>query len=136
MLLKIPNSPGRITQKFPCLMKKTGIRIQKRQACDDFIENFRKKLKITLENSPEPTPQSSALILYKEPIPPMPELPAEVLDKLKLKREICPLIENLILSKGHLSVKDIDIFYKLDTEVTEEIEIEVEAEAEAEMELD
>lgn len=91
-------------------MKNKGIRIQKRQASDDFIESFRKKLKINLEEPPEILKEcSTALILYKEPSAPIPsasELPVEILDKLK--REIVgPAIEKLILSKEHFKIEEL-----------------------------
>ena len=122
MLLKIADSP--VYQKFPCPMKRKGIRIQKRKICDDLIENFHKKLKI---NSEEPATEfkesSTALILYKEPTPPIPALPVEILDKLK--REIGPPIENLILSKEHLMIEEI---FKIETEEIKEKESDFEME--------
>lgn len=110
-------------EKFPCLMERKGIKVEKRKSCDDlFVETFRKKLKI--ENSvelkkeiaqidpvelkeiaqvdPVKWPQCTALILYKEPIQ---DLPTELLTRLKNHQ--IPMIENVILSREHFKIENI-----------------------------
>lgn len=107
-------------------MNRKGIITKKRQNCDDFIETFHKKLKINHEEPSEISKKSStALILYKEPSAPIPtELPAEILDRLK--REMGPSIEKLILSNAHIKIE----------EVFQEMEGEIEGETEADMEME
>lgn len=110
-------------------MKRKGITVQKRQNCDDFVENFRKKLKINLELESEDedevksnSPMCSALILYKEPTPAIPELPAEVLEKLKREMRRETTIPKLVLPNEHLKVLLEEA--EVDKEI-EDIEMEV-----------
>ena len=116
-------------------MKRKGITVQKRQNCDDFVENFRKKLKINLglesEYRTEVTPNSpvcSALILYKEPTPAMPELPKEVLEKLKreMRREM--IIPKVVLPNEQMKI--------LLEEVDEEVEVDKERAIEKDIEME
>ena len=110
-------------------MKRKGITVQKRQNCDDFVENFRKKLKINLEFESEDetevksnSPVCSALILYKEPTPAIPELPAEVLEKLKREMRRETTFPKLVLPNLKIFLEEVKV--EVDKEI-EDIEMEV-----------
>lgn len=115
--------------------------IQKRQNCDELTNNFRKKLKLDDDNDDDTAEKdikplkynlSNALVLYKEPTPPVnvDSLPKELFEKLKSNNgDLVQLKKHpIIMPKDHFIIEKI---LQVDDDEEEEIN-----EQQCEMELD
>lgn len=131
-------------RKFLCSMKEnqiisSGYRIKKRESCDELTHSFRKKLRIDEDNIAENSGLidsikiSNALILYKEPVPPIniQMIPKNVLNNI--------LNDHVLISDSILAGKiqfEMENIFNSDYQESKDVDPDNNQSFEVEMELD